>query len=162
MQVICWLVSERKSLPPPAGVRAHAGASSSFTVGRIDVAAVLDPLGARLSARNDLSFSYCTRTSPRIKRWNFVSLLLPAFTSLILLSQMSVQRLNIRYFLIISVALLGAILLFLKFGRTSPSPFQRSANGPLSFGGDSLQDVFNQTLGVSTINIYFIVASSRL
>ena len=71
---------------------------------------------------------------------------------------MSVHSLNIRLFLIISVALLGAILLFLELSRTSSSPFHRSASGPFSSEGDSLQDVFNQSLGVSTTNIYFILS----
>ena len=74
---------------------------------------------------------------------------------------MSVHFLNVRFLLTTSVALLGAILLFLGFSRTFSPPFYRSANGPFSFGGDSLQHVFNQTLGVSTTDIFSTVAGSR-
>ena len=74
---------------------------------------------------------------------------------------MSVHWLIKRLFLPFSVALLGAILLFLGFSRTSPSPFRRPANGPFSSGGDSLQHVFNQTLGVSMTDAYSAVAGSR-
>ena len=75
--------------------------------------------------------------------------------------QMSVHWLNIRLFLTIFVALLVAIFLFLGLSRASPPPFYRSAKGPSSFGGDSLQHVFNRTLGVSTIDFYSKVAGSR-
>lgn len=77
---------------------------------------------------------------------------------------MSVHYLNKRLFLTVtvSVALLGTILLSLRFTRISPSPSHRSANRPFSSGGDSLQHVFNQTLGVSATDIDSAIAGSRL
>jgi len=72
---------------------------------------------------------------------------------------MSLHYLNVRLFLTISIILLGAILLFLQFGRIFSLPFHRSANGSLLSGGDSLHHVFNQTLGVSkSISIQQLVA----
>ena len=75
--------------------------------------------------------------------------------------QMSVHWLNIRLCLTIFVALLGATLLFLGLSRASTPPFYRSAKGPFSFGGYPIQNVFNRTLGVSTIDSYSTVAGSR-
>ena len=74
-----------------------------------------------------------------------------------MIPQMSVRCLSMRLFLTISVAMLGAILLFLGFSRVSPPSFYRSATGHSSFGGDSLQHVANKTLGVSTTYIYLTV-----
>lgn len=74
---------------------------------------------------------------------------------------MPFRYLNLRLLLVISVALLGAILLFLQFGQNYSSPFHRSTNGPLSSDGDSLQDVFNQTLGVSQPDIHCASAGLR-
>lgn len=74
---------------------------------------------------------------------------------------MSVHWLNIRLGLTIFVALLGSILLFLGLSRASSPPFYRSAKGPFSFGGNSLQHVFNRTLGVSIIDFHSTVAGSH-
>ena len=74
---------------------------------------------------------------------------------------MFVHWLNIHLSLIIPVALFGAIILSLRFSQTSSLPFHQPANGPFSSGGDSLQHVFNQTLGVSTTDNFPELASSR-
>ena len=69
---------------------------------------------------------------------------------------MSVHYISMRLFLTISVGLLGAILLLFAFSRISPSaPFHSSANDSSSFGGgrNLLEDIFNQTLGVSTTHV---------
>ena len=78
-----------------------------------------------------------------------------------LMLHMSINSFNIRLLLTISVALLGAALLFLGFSRTFSPPFYQSTDARFSFAGDSLQHVFNRTLGVSTIEIYSTVAVSR-
>ena len=75
---------------------------------------------------------------------------------------MSLHSFNIRLLLIISLALLGVIILFLGFSRTIAPTFYPSANGPFSFGGDSLQDVFNRTLGVSTTEIYLLLLARAI
>lgn len=74
---------------------------------------------------------------------------------------MSVNHPKIRLVLITSVTLLGAILLFLGFSRTFSPPSYPSTNGPFSFRGNSLQHVFNQTLGVSATETCSTVAGSR-
>ena len=78
-----------------------------------------------------------------------------------MIPQMSVHWLNVRLFLTLFVALFGAIILFLRFSQTSSLSFHQQANGPFSSGGDSLQDVFNQTLGVSTTDTFPGFAGSR-
>ena len=70
---------------------------------------------------------------------------------------MSVRYISMRLFLTISVGLLGAITLRFALSRISrPSPFHSSANDSSSFDGGRrlLEDVFNQTLGVSTTRVY--------
>ena len=141
---IIWKGERKRIRLPQLTVSCNSiRASPSFAIGQIDVPSAIN----ETTAGKYSSLFYCT--SPRPSKggpW------FPTFAFSII-PQMSLHYLNLRFFLAISVALLGPILLFLRFSRTSPSPFNRSADGPFSSGGDSLQHVSNHTLGVSMTDI---------